>query len=181
MISFPNAKINIGLHVINKRADGFHNIESVFYPIRFCDGLEVMVSRTNRKQNKCQLISQGLQISGKLTDNLIIKAYHLLDVDFNLPPTMVYLNKRIPMGAGLGGGSSDGANALKLFNECFKIKLTQTQLESYAALLGSDCAFFIRNKPSYLFGKGDELQDTKFSLAGYYLILLHDGSHSNTA
>ena len=181
MISFPNAKINIGLHVINQRDDGFHNIESVFYPTNFCDGLEIVTNKQFNKQYKCQFVSQGLKIAGKAENNLIVKAYNYLDANFGLPPVLVYLNKHIPMGAGLGGGSSDAANALMMLNQLFKLKLTNTQLAEFAAKLGSDCPFFIKNQPAYLFGKGEELSPIKVNLSGYYLILVHNGSHSNTA
>lgn len=181
MISFPNAKINIGLHVINQRADGFHNIESVFYPINFCDGLEIVKHKTASKQYKCQFISEGLTISGKPENNLVVKAYNLLDNKFDLPPVLIYLSKQIPMGAGLGGGSSDAAHALILLNNLFGLKQSKQTLADLAATLGSDCPFFIKNQPAYLQGKGHELTPYKLNLAGYYLVLVHDGSHSNTA
>ncbi len=181
MISFPNAKINIGLHVINQRADGFHNIESVFYPINFCDGLEIIKHKTGSKQYKCQFVSEGLTILGKPENNLVVKAYNLLDNKFDLPPVLIYLRKQIPMGAGLGGGSSDAAHALMLLNNLFGLKQSRQTLADFAATLGSDCPFFIKNQPAYLFGKGHELVPYKLNLAGYYLVLVHNGSHSNTA
>jgi 4-diphosphocytidyl-2-C-methyl-D-erythritol kinase len=181
MICFPNAKINLGLHIINKRTDGFHNIETVFYPVGFSDMLECVENRKYSAPHKCSFISNGLHISGDAQHNLVVKAYHILDELFDLPPVLVYLNKIIPMGAGLGGGSSDAAFMLKMLNDLFGLKQTPEQLENYAAQLGSDCAFFIRNQPSYLFGKGHELVPFGINLSGLYLVMVNTGAHSNTA
>ena len=181
MISYPNAKINLGLHVINKRDDGFHNIETVFYPIGFSDILECVENKAYAKHNKCVLVQHGLSISGNIDTNLVVRAYKLLDEKFDLPPVLVHLNKLLPMGAGLGGGSSDAAYMLKMLNELFGLNLTVTALQNFASVLGSDCPFFIENKPAYLFGKGHELQPFDLSLAGKYLVLVNTGAHSNTA
>ncbi|MES2689404.1 MAG: 4-(cytidine 5'-diphospho)-2-C-methyl-D-erythritol kinase [Bacteroidota bacterium] len=181
MICFPNAKINLGLHVINKRDDGFHNIETVFLPVGFSDVLECVENKNYSRQQKCVFVSHGLAVSGKASDNLVVKAYHMLDAAFNLPPVLVHLNKIIPMGAGLGGGSSDAAYMIKLLNGLFELKLAVGEMENYAAKLGSDCAFFIANKPAYLLGKGHELESFFINLAGYYLVLVNTGAHSNTA
>ncbi len=181
MISYPNAKINLGLHVINKRDDGFHNIETVFYPINFSDMLECIENKAYAKNNKCVFVQHGLRISGNIDTNLVVRAYKLLDKEFDLPPVLVHLNKLLPMGAGLGGGSSDAAYMLKMLNELFDLNLDSTSLESRAAILGSDCPFFIQNKPAYLFGKGHELQPFDLSLKGNYLVLVNTGAHSNTA
>jgi 4-diphosphocytidyl-2-C-methyl-D-erythritol kinase len=181
MISYPNAKINLGLHVINKRDDGFHNIETIFYPIGFSDILECIENKAYAKHNKCVLVQHGLSISGNIDTNLVLRAYKLLDEKFDLPPVLVHLNKLLPMGAGLGGGSSDAAYMLKMLNELFGLNLTITALENFASLLGSDCPFFIQNKPAYLFGKGQELVPFDLSLAGKYLVLVNTGAHSNTA
>lgn len=181
MISYPNAKINLGLHVINKRDDGFHNIETIFYPINFSDMLECIENKAYAKNNKCVFVQHGLHISGNIDTNLVVRAYKLLDKELDLPPVLVHLNKLLPMGAGLGGGSSDAAYMLKMLNELFDLNLDTTSLESRAALLGSDCSFFIQNKPAYLFGKGHELQPFDLSLKGKYLVLVNTGVHSNTA
>lgn len=181
MITYPNSKINIGLKVINKRLDGFHTIESVFYPIAFSDSLECVENKQYANENKCVFVSHGLKIAGKNDTNLVVKAYAILDQLFDLPPVLFYLYKQIPMGAGLGGGSSDAAYALKLLNELFKLSLSTNELKQHAASLGSDCAFFIDNKPAYLLGRGPELTTTLFSLKGYYLVLINTGVHSNTA
>lgn len=181
MICYPNAKINIGLHVVNKRADGFHNIETIFYPIGFSEILECVENKTYAITNKCVFVSHGLPISGNTDTNLVVKAYQLLDKDFNLPPVLVHLLKQLPMGAGLGGGSSDAAFMLNALNQLFSLNLTSANLQTYAAQLGSDCAFFIENKAAYVFGKGHELEFIPFSLQGYYLVLINTGAHSNTA
>src|SRR6185437_2461368 len=139
MISFPNAKINLGLYVTGKREDGFHNIESIFYPVPFFDVLEIIESSHFSFQ------SEGITIPGNPEDNLCVKAYHLLRGIFDLPPVDIILLKNIPTGSGLGGGSSDAAFALKLLNDLFKLNLSVGELISYASKLGSDCPFFIPN------------------------------------
>lgn len=180
MICFPNAKINLGLHVLNKREDGYHHIETVFFPVGFSDMLEV-IGQTITRPQKCFFLADGIPINGSAADNLVVKAYDLLDTDFSLPPVEVFLYKKIAMGAGLGGGSSDAAFMLSLLNHTFGLRLTTAQLENYAARLGSDCAFFIRNKPAYLLGKGHELQPFEIDLKGYYLVMIYTGAHSSTA
>jgi 4-diphosphocytidyl-2-C-methyl-D-erythritol kinase len=181
MISFPNIKINLGLHVINKREDGYHTIETVFYPVSYGDMLEVITNKVSSTSSKVFLQTEGLTIQGNQADNLIIKAYELLDSQFNLPPATFFLYKKIPMGAGLGGGSSDGAFAIKLLNDHFQLKLSMEQMQYYAAQLGSDCAFFIQNKPAYAFGRGSELEDIAIDLSSYYISLLFPDVHSGTA
>lgn len=181
MISYPNAKINIGLHIINKREDGFHNIETVFYPIGFVDVLECKVNKYGAPSHKCALIAGGIKVSGDLADNLVVRAYESLNQQFDLPPVVIYLEKRIPTGAGLGGGSSDAAYTLRSLNDLFALKLSDKELMQHAAKLGSDCAFFIENRPAYLFGKGHELQPIDVNLAGYYFMLFKPEFHSNTA
>ncbi|MBY0426290.1 MAG: 4-(cytidine 5'-diphospho)-2-C-methyl-D-erythritol kinase, partial [Cytophagales bacterium] len=149
MVLFPNAKINLGLHIISKRPDNYHNLDSCFYPIGLCDILEFVPSED------FSFTSSGLPIPGDPDQNLIIQAYHMLCKDFALPPVQIHLHKVIPMGAGLGGGSSDAAYLLKGMNEVFNIGLTETILHLYAKRLGSDCAFFINNKPTLAIEKGD--------------------------
>jgi 4-diphosphocytidyl-2-C-methyl-D-erythritol kinase len=180
MICFPNIKINLGLHVINRRTDGFHNIETIFYPVKFCDILEVI---EDPNQNEAIVFSSsGLRIEGSVEDNLIVKAYFGISKDIPLPKVKVHLHKIIPMGAGLGGGSSDAAYMIKLLNDKFNLNLSPERMQAYASALGSDCAFFIQNKPSYAFGKGHELEIMEdVSLAGYYFVLLNTGLHSSTA
>jgi 4-diphosphocytidyl-2-C-methyl-D-erythritol kinase len=193
MICFPNAKINLGLHVINKRADGYHTIETVFYPIKFFDMLEIVQTKGKGQKEKGESLffdgenikvdffSDGIPIDGNLEDNLVYKAYQILDKDFDLSPIKCFLYKKIPMGAGLGGGSSDAAFAIKLLNDIFTLNLSVVQMKNYASQLGSDCAFFIENKPAYVFGRGNELEDFEIDLSKYYLVLLYPNIHSSTS
>ncbi len=180
MICFSNIKINLGLQVINRRTDGFHTIESVFYPVKFCDILE-LVADENLPQGTFHFTTTGLAIDAPLENNLVYKAYTLLNADFALPAVKVHLHKIIPMGAGLGGGSSNAAFMITLLNQKFTLGLSVAQMKHYAAQLGSDCAFFIENEPAYLLGKGHELEPYGLSLNGYYIVLLYANVHSNTA
>lgn len=154
MLVFPNAKINLGLNIIEKRLDGYHNLETIFYPVPLEDALEIHLL-TDATAEKCRLHQTGKTIEGSPEQNLIVKAYRLLDDIFDLPSVEVYLHKCIPSGAGLGGGSSDAAFMLKLLNKKFELHLTEETLEEYAAMLGADCAFFIRNCPTYAEGIGN--------------------------
>lgn len=180
MICFPNIKINLGLSIINRRTDGFHTIESVFVPVSCCDMLEV-IEYKEAAPGHVIFTTTGLEVGGSMEDNLIVKAYHLLNAERSLPAVRVHLHKRIPMGAGLGGGSSDAAWMIRLLNQKFVMGLSPEQMENYAARLGSDCAFFIRNEPAYLLGKGHELEPYKIDLNGLYIVLWYAGVHSNTA
>lgn len=171
MITFPNAKINLGLHITEKRPDGYHNLETVFYPINLQDALEV----TRREENEpdCTLHLKGTPLEGALEDNLVVKAYRLLQQDFpQMAPIDITLFKHIPSGAGLGGGSSDAAFMLKLLNEKFKLAIPVEQLEEYAARLGADCAFFVRNQPVFATGIGNIFEPIELSLKGYHLVLV---------
>jgi 4-diphosphocytidyl-2-C-methyl-D-erythritol kinase len=167
MLTFPNAKINIGLNIIDRRSDGYHNIETLFYPItEFFDVLEMAES------GEVSLQVFGANIEGNIENNLIIKAFRVLQADFNLPDISFFLKKNIPMGAGLGGGSSDAALTLKMLSDKFKLSLTVEQLMSYASKLGADCAFFINNLPAFAEGKGDILKLANISLAGKYIYIV---------
>jgi 4-diphosphocytidyl-2-C-methyl-D-erythritol kinase len=175
MISFPNAKINLGLHITKKRNDGYHDIETCMVPIPLCDALEMILDKTPSWN------VTGLAVPGDPKDNLILKAEKLLKKDFQgLPPLQIHLHKHIPMGAGLGGGSADGAFALKLMNNLFDLHLDDFFLEEYAAELGSDCPFFIENTPKIARGRGELLEPTTLSLQGSYLVLVHPGIHVGT-
>lgn len=174
MICFPNAKINLGLNVISKRPDGFHNIESIFIPIQLTDALEVVEAK------ECTLYVSGKAIAGNTNDNLCYKAYMLLKNDFKLPPVSIYLHKVIPMGAGLGGGSADAAFLLTLLNKKYELNLGDEILKKYALQLGSDCAFFIENKPAFVEGRGEILSGCNVNLSGYKIVLIHPGIHVNT-
>jgi 4-diphosphocytidyl-2-C-methyl-D-erythritol kinase len=174
MISFPNAKINIGLSIISARSDGYHNIESIFYPVDWCDVLEILPAK------ETTFISSGVKIPSRSDDNLCLKAYELLREEFNIAQVSIHLQKNIPIGAGLGGGSSDAAFTLKMLNEMFDLNLSSNQLEDRAKSLGSDCAFFIKNKPMLATEKGDVFQDVKLNLKGYYLLLVNPNIHVST-
>ena len=175
MICFPNCKINLGLQVVDKRPDGYHDIETVFYPVPFKDALEIIPS----KETSLQITGLALP---NTTDNLCLKAYELIKKDFpDLPPIKIHLHKAIPAGAGLGGGSADGAFTLKLINDQFDLKINETQLLQYALLLGSDCPFFILNKPALAKGRGEILQEIKLpDLKDYSLVLINPGIHIDT-
>lgn len=177
MVVFPNCKINLGLHVISKRDDGYHNIETIFYPLPLYDVLEVV----ENKIPLTQLFLSGIEIEGETNNNLCIKAYDLLKKDFpHLPFIKIYLHKNIPAGAGLGGGSADGAFMLKLLNEKFSLNLNEASLLQYALQLGSDCPFFIINKPCLAQSRGEDLKEIKVDLSGYKLILINTEIHIKT-
>lgn len=170
MIAFPNAKINLGLSVTEKRKDGYHNLETVFYPITLTDALEIQTGRDARE--KVTLYQYGFKATDDLEDNLVVKAYRLLDNDFNLPSVSIYLYKRIPFGAGLGGGSSDAAFMLKLLNDQCALGLSEEELEQYASQLGADCAFFIKNKSTFAEGIGNIFSPIDLSLKDYQIIII---------
>lgn len=175
MITFPSAKINIGLNIISKRADGYHNLETVFYPIKINDALEIIESEEMLFQ------SSGISIPGSSQDNLCLKAYNLMRKDFDLPNITIHLLKKIPIGAGLGGGSADAAFFIKLINEKFELNLSVEKMEDYCRLLGADCAFFIQNKPVYAFDKGDVFEPLELDLSTYHLALVMPPVHVSTA
>nr|WP_294480087.1 4-(cytidine 5'-diphospho)-2-C-methyl-D-erythritol kinase [uncultured Bacteroides sp.] len=170
MIAFPNVKINLGLSITEKRPDGYHNLETVFYPVALEDALEI--NTCNDAATKFALHQHGMEIAGNPEDNLVVKAYLLLDREFDLPPVEIHLFKHIPSGAGLGGGSSDAAFMLKLLNAQFNLQLTDRQLEVYAATLGADCAFFIKNQPTFAEGIGNIFSPVELSLKGYLIMII---------
>lgn len=165
MINFPNCKINLGLNIVGKRPDGYHNIETIFYPIRFFDALEILPAE------EFSFVNKGIQIDCEIEDNLCYKAYKMLKDEFNLPPVKIVLCKRVPFGSGLGAGSANAAFVLTMLNEMFELNLSEVQLQKYASTLGADCAFFIKNHPCLAVGKGDEFSDIELNLSGYYLAL----------
>lgn len=174
MIIFPNAKINIGLNIVEKRSDGFHNIETIFYPVKIHDSLEIIES------SETEFFAHGINIPGNTTDNICLKAYELIKKDINLPHVHIHLLKNIPVGAGLGGGSADGAFMIKLLNQKFELGLTIEQMQRYARQLGSDCAFFIENTPVFAVGKGDEFLSQELNLEKYYIVLIKPDIHVST-
>lgn len=172
MLTFPNAKINLGLNITEKRPDGYHNLETVFYPVPVEDALEI-IPLPDAPRGTCTLHLAGQEIAGTLEDNLVARAYRMLDADFGLPAVDIHLLKHIPSGAGLGGGSSDAAFMLKMLNEQFGLGLTEDNLEAYATRLGADCAFFVRNRPTFAEGIGNIFSPLpSFSLSGYRLLLV---------
>lgn len=177
MIAFPNAKINIGLNIIEKRKDDFHTIETVFFPIGLTDILEA-VENTGNKGTIFR--STGIKIPGNASENLCLKAYDLVQKDYNIPAVKIHLHKIIPIGAGLGGGSSDAAHFIHLLDTLFSLKISKKKKLDYARKLGSDCSFFIENKPVFAQGRGEKLQSITLSLAGYYLVLVCPPWHVST-
>lgn len=169
MITFPNAKINLGLNIVKKRLDGYHDLETIFYPIPLSDALESNFT-PNLVQTKLTL--SGIPIEAAGESNLIMHAYHLLADKYNLPMIDIHLQKNIPTGAGLGGGSADATFMLLLLNKQFKLGLTSSILKEYATQLGADCAFFTENKPVFATGIGNEMKPVSLSLKGYYLLLV---------
>ncbi len=175
MLVFPNAKINIGLQIGSKRKDGYHNIKSIFYPISVCDILEFIPN------DETSLHIYGMSIDGKMEDNLVHKAIRLLQKDFyKITSGNIHLYKNIPSGAGLGGGSADASFMLKLLNTFFQLDIEAKQLEKYALLLGSDCPFFIENKPKIISGRGEIMEDIKLDLSKYTIQLICPNVHIST-
>jgi 4-diphosphocytidyl-2-C-methyl-D-erythritol kinase len=178
VVLFPNCKINLGLHILHKRADGFHDLETVFYPIPLCDGLEVIHANNSKKETTITI--SGLPIDSKPEENICLKAYQLLKKDFDLPVVEIHLHKTIPIGAGLGGGSADGAFTLLLLNKKFNLKISEEKLAEYALELGSDCPFFIKNKACYATQRGEILKPVNLDLSPYKIVLINPGIHINT-
>lgn len=179
MIVFPNCKINLGLHILQKRADGFHDLETVFYPIALQDALEIVQNPS--PASAIQFSASGLKIDSPAEDNICFKAYQLLKKDFpELPSVKMHLHKVIPSGAGLGGGSSDGAFTLSLLNKKFNLGLSEEQLIYYALQLGSDCPFFIKNKACYATGRGEKLEEIELNLSDYKIVLVNPQIHIHT-
>ena len=176
MITFPCAKINLGLNIVSKRPDGYHNLETVFYPIPLTDALEIKyMDEKFPSESPCNLKITGNDVDCNEEDNLVIKAYQLLAADFQLPRVHAHLVKRIPTQAGLGGGSSDAAYMIRLLDERFRLNIGIPEMERYAAKLGADCAFFITADPSYAEGIGDVLMPVDVpgaGLGGYYLAVV---------
>ena len=175
MLDFPNAKINLGLYVTSRRPDGFHNLLSCFYPVQWCDALEILPAPEEK------LSITGLPVPGDPATNLCLRAYRLLRQDHDLPPVHLHLHKVLPMGAGLGGGSSDAAFTLRILNKLFGLNLKAPALENYARQLGSDCAFFIQNKPVVASERGDVFQPASLDLSGYTCVVVYPNIHITTA
>ncbi|MBD0374169.1 MAG: 4-(cytidine 5'-diphospho)-2-C-methyl-D-erythritol kinase [Flavisolibacter sp.] len=180
MVVFPNCKINLGLHILQKRDDGFHDLETIFYPIPLSDALEIVHSDNPMKTLDFSITGRASEALKE--DNICIKAYQLIKGDYStLPPLKMHLHKVIPTGAGLGGGSADGAFTLLLLNKRFELNISEEKLSEYAARLGSDCSFFIKNVPCYATGRGEQLEEVKLDLSTYKFIIVNPGIHIQTA
>jgi 4-diphosphocytidyl-2-C-methyl-D-erythritol kinase len=175
MVGFPPCKINLGLHVVARRNDGFHELETCFYPIQRTDILEVI------RADEFSITYSGIEVPGRSVDNLCVRAYELLRQDFSLSPVKIHLHKIIPMGAGLGGGSSDAAYTLRLLNQLFDLNISNGKLHEYAARLGSDCAFFLDDEPKIGTGRGEILSAVSVNLAGNFLVMVKPDVHVSTA
>ena len=189
MVVFPNAKINLGLHITRKRADGYHDLETVFYPLPLKDILEIVrldnrteYQKHSDQENAIFFTSSGLTVDGEPSQNLCVKAWQLLKEAFPaLPAVQLHLHKNIPMGAGLGGGSADAAFTLLLLNQKFNLQLSEAQLIDAALKLGSDCPFFIINKPCLAGSRGENLLPVQLDLSNYYFVIINPGIHVSTA
>ncbi len=175
MVLFPNAKINIGLNIVKKRADGFHDIESCFYPVGWSDVLEIIPA------SQLSFNAQGIPIPGNSDQNLCLKAFELIQQDYPIPNVEIELLKAVPIGAGLGGGSSDAAFTIMGLSDLFDLGLSEAQKIAYARRLGSDCAFFVKNIPTFCTGKGDVFEEIPLSLADKWIVLVNPGIHISTA
>lgn len=169
MICFPNAKVNLGLNIVSKRTDGYHNIETVFYPIDLKDALEILPSNDRKAY---RLFETGIKTDSKPQDNLVVKALLLLSKQKNIPNIDIHLLKNIPFGAGLGGGSSNAAFMIKLLNQTYSLGLTNDELRQFAVKIGADCSFFIDSKPSFATNIGDQLEEIDLSLDNYYFVVI---------
>ncbi len=182
MVTFPNCKINLGLNIINKRSDGYHDLETIFYPIQIIDVLEIITHPSHDQNQFIEYTSSGLKVEGDINTNLCVKAFAILKKDFpNLPSIKMHLHKNIPMGAGLGGGSSDGAFVLSLIQQKYQLDISQEQLAAFALELGSDCPFFLLNKPCLAKGRGEVLTEIDLNLSQYQFLIVNPGIHISTA
>lgn len=180
MIQFPHCKINLGLSIIEKRNDGYHELETVFYPVQLQDMVEVCIAENTTIP--IQFSHTGIAIPGDEANNLCIKAFQLLKKEFpNIPSTQIHLHKHIPMGAGLGGGSSDATAVLKIMNQLFNLELNQERLIELAAQLGSDCPYFIYDQACLAKGRGEILKPISIDLSNYIFVLIHPAIHVSTA
>lgn len=175
MITYPIAKVNLGLQVTEKRPDGFHNLETIFYPVPLQDALEVVVG------DHFKINITGIDLDEDPKENLVAKAYRLLKADYQLPAVQIHLHKNIPVGAGLGGGSADASYMLLMLNDLFDLKISEGQMLKYALQLGSDCPFFIRPRPVFATGRGELMNDISLNLSGYYLVVVNPAIHMATA
>lgn len=177
MLCFPNCKLNIGLYITRRREDGYHDLETVFYPVPLQDVLEIVPA------DETKLYMSGMVVAGDEANNLVLKAYHLLKKDHGdkIPAIAIYLHKNIPMGAGLGGGSANGAFMLRVLNEQYGLGLSNEQLAAYALQLGSDCPFFVYNTPQFATGRGEQMTTAELDLSKYSIQMICPEVHVSTA
>lgn len=190
MLLFPNIKINLGLYITGKRPDGYHNIESIFYPVQWREAIEITdraveVSgfsgiNTEIESGKVRFMSYGIPIPGDAESNLCIKVYHLLEEWFNLPAIDIHLLKTLPIGAGLGGGSADAAYTLRALKEFFELRISDAEAKDILAKVGSDCPFFWENKPMFVYGRGERMRPIDLDLSAYYILLVNPNIHIST-
>lgn len=178
MIRFPYCKINIGLHITGKRPDGYHNIETLFYPVT---GLNDIIEIVFAMDGEFRFTTSGFKIPGEQEDNLCCKTFHLLQKKFDLTPVHAHLHKRIPIGSGLGGGSSNAAAMICMVDEMFGLEIPENEKAEIAATLGSDCPFFLQSKPAYGKGKGEIIEPVDIELHGYHILIVKPAIHSDTA
>lgn len=176
MVAFPGCKVNLGLHILDKRGDGFHSLQTCYLPLPWTDVLEIIPS------SKLEFSLTGLPIAGRLEDNLCVRAYKLLQAEFNLPPIHLHLHKLVPMGAGLGGGSADASHTLRLLNALFELAISKERLINFAQMLGSDCAFFCQDEMALGSGRGEILEPVSApSLKGHFLAVITPPLEVSTA
>ena len=195
MITFPNCKINLGLHVVGRRADGYHDLETIFLPVTdMCDELEIQVCSGECIVDSARepmlpttnyplptMLQEGIMLDNAPDDNICLRAWRLLHDEYGIPPVAIRKEKKIPFGAGLGGGSSDAAFTLKMLNGMFALGLDDAALERLAARLGADCAFFVKNRPAFATGIGDRLEPLDLDLGGYRIAIeIPEGEHVST-
>lgn len=181
MLCFPNAKINLGLNVVYRRSDGYHELETIFYPVEIKDALEIVPTKEELADNqRYRLFQSGLAIQGNEDDNLVIKALKLISRDHILPAIDIHLLKKTPFGAGLGGGSANAAAMLKMMNKMFELDYSNEQLINMAAKLGADCPFFIKNTPVFATGIGEKMEDIELNLSNYHFVLIKPDISINT-
>lgn len=176
MISFPKAKINLGLRVLNRRPDGYHNIDSVFYPVDIHDVLEIIVA----PDQKFHYSGSGLDVLGNTEENLVVRAFRMMQTRFKLPEVHIHLHKVIPMGSGIGGGSSDASSTILLVNRLFQLNLKYSEMKDLSAEIGSDCPFFIDPRPTMVSGRGERLEPVCLNLAQYNFLLVFPGIFVST-
>ena len=181
MLCFPNAKINLGLNIVSRRSDGYHELETIFYPVEIKDALEIVPTKAELTVNReYRLFQSGLTVEGNEDYNLVIKALRLIRREQDISAIDIHLLKKIPFGAGLGGGSANAAAMLKLTNKMFKLGYSNEQLIEMAVELGADCPFFIKNKPVFATGIGEKMEDIELDLSNYHFVLIKPDISINT-